>query len=327
MKEHFKSALDRIEADDALVSKTETRLRNELAQGQHSGPRLMKGRIYEMKKLAIAACMALLLIGGGFAYATPVSYLSVDINPSVELGINTLGQVVSIEAFNEDGKDDLSDLHVKGMKVKEAVGVIIDAAADKGFIKDDGSSVVLLTVTNDDKEKADQLTTAAEEGAEAALAENEASAEVSQAAISKARRAAASDPDIDISPGKMNLIQKLWEVTENDGVAVTADDYDTGAIVEFAKTELGESDKTYADSSVKEIMKAIKEARTEAKIDAANTNNSEENDADEPGKGTANVPDQQMKADTEDVDDQDSNLPKGKDMKKDRDKTDDEERE
>lgn len=323
MKERFKLALDRIEADEALVSKTEARLRNELAQGQYSRTKLMNGRIYEMRKFAIAACMVLLLMGGGFAYATPTSYLSVDINPSVELGINALGQVISVEALNEDGEDILSGIGITGMKVKEAVGIIVDAAADKGYLNNDGSSVVSLTAATDDKEKADQLTKDAEEGTEAALAENETPAEVSQATISKARRDAAIEAGI--SPGKMNLIQKLWEATENDGVAATEDDFDE--ILKFANGKFGESDKTYAESNVKDIMKAIKAARKDAKLDAANANDSEKEDVNEPGKGKANAPGQQLKTGTDDVDDQDSTLPNGKIKKNAPNKADDEEQE
>jgi hypothetical protein len=122
-----------------------------------------------------------------------------------------------------------------------------------------------------------------------------------------ARRDAAKDAGI--SPGKMNLIQKLWEATENDGVAATKDDFEE--ILTFAKNGLGESNKTYAESNVKDIMKAIKAARTDAKLDA-NLNDSEGEDVDEPGKGKANAPGQQLKAGTDDVDNQDSTLPNGK---------------
>lgn len=306
MKERFKSALDGIEADEALVSKTEARLRNELAQGQHSRTRSMKGSMYNMKKFAIAACMALLFIGSGFAYATPASYLSVDINPSVELGINTFGLVVSAEALNKDGEDVLSGIDVKGTKAKKAVNIIVDAATDKGYLKDDGSSVVLITAADDDKEKADKLTREAEEGTKDALAENGTSAEVSQAVISQARRDAAIEADI--SPGKMNLIQKLWEATENDGVAATEDDFTKDVIFDFAKAEFGESDKTYAESSVKDIMKAIKDAR----IDAADEDASAEADADAPGEGKATAPGQ-LKKDIVNTGDQNSTtLPNGK---------------
>lgn len=310
MKERFKSALDGIEADEALVSKTEARLRNELAQGQHSRTRSMKGSMYNMKKFAIAACMALLFIGSGFAYATPASYLSVDINPSVELGINTFGLVVSAEALNKDGEDVLSGIDVKGTKAKKAVNIIVDAATDKGYLKDDGSSVVLITAADDDKEKADKLTREAEEGTKDALAENGTSAEVSQAVISQARRDAAIEADI--SPGKMNLIQKLWEATENDGVAATEDDFTKDVIFDFAKAEFGESDKTYAESSVKDIMGAIKEARIDAKLDAADEDASAEADADAPGEGKATAPGQ-LKKDIVNTGDQNSTtLPNGK---------------
>ncbi len=323
MKELFKSSLDRIEADEALVSKTEARLRSKLAQGQHSRTKL-NWRIYEMKKFAIVACMVLLLIGGGFAYATPTSYLSVDINPSVELGINALGQVVSAEALNKDGEDILSGLSITGMKVNKAVSLIVDAAADKGYLNNDGSSVVSLTAATDDKKKADKLTKDAEEGTEAALAENGTSAEVSQAAISKARRNAAIEAGI--SPGKMNLIQKLWEATENDGAAATEDNFDE--ILKFADDKFEENDKTYADSSVKDIMKATKAARTDAKLDAAGANDSdEENNVVSPGQGKVSAPGQQLKAGTDDGNKQDLTLPNGKIKKNAPGNTDEEEQE
>jgi hypothetical protein len=59
-------------------------------------------------------------------------------------------------------------------------------------------------------------------------------------------------------------------------------------------------------------MGAIKEARIDAKLDAADENASAEADADEPGTGKATAPGQ-LKEDTVDTGDQDSiTLPNGK---------------
>jgi len=69
MQEHFKSALNRIKADEALVSKTEKQLSTALAQGYCSRTKLIGGRINAMRKLALVACLALLLMGGGYGYA------------------------------------------------------------------------------------------------------------------------------------------------------------------------------------------------------------------------------------------------------------------
>ena len=62
------------------------------------------------KKIALALAMGVILssAGGAYAYAkAPVAYVSMDINPSVELGVNVFDNVVSVEAYNEDGKKNI----------------------------------------------------------------------------------------------------------------------------------------------------------------------------------------------------------------------------
>lgn len=259
-----------------------------------------------MKKFAIAACMAVMLIGGGFVYATPTSYVSVDINPSVELAVNALGRVVGIQA-NDDGEAILEGLDLENMKVDKAVSLIVDAAAEQGFLEEDGTSIVSITVATDDQETADELTEDAEEGAKEALEKNEVAAEVSQAAISIARRDAAWEAGI--SPGKMNLYQKLW-AAENPDEALTAEDYDE--IMAFAEDFADDrfEGKAPADVPVKSIMKAIKEARGDDGEDADSDDDAD--DVDKPGKGKANAPGQILKAGSSDAEDQAWYLPNGK---------------
>jgi len=297
MQEHFKSALNRIKADEALVSKTEKQLSTALAQGHCSRTKLIGGRINAMRKLALVACLALLLMGGGYGYAIPTAYLSVDINPSVELGINTFGRVVSVKAYNDEGAAILSGIDVKGRKVKQAVSQIVDAAADNGFFEADGSSVVLLTAATDNPQQADKLTGEAAAGTKSALAADEAAAAVSQAAISAAYREAAIKA-AGISPGKMNLLQKLWEAT--NGTAATASDYNK--ILELATDTFKGNGKTYADYPVKDIMAAIKAARSDQKLGATSATGSTVGDVEKPAKGNSSAPGQQLKKDEHDVD-------------------------
>ncbi|MEA5058486.1 MAG: hypothetical protein VB049_00385 [Candidatus Pelethousia sp.] len=185
-----------------------------------------------MKKYAILACVALLLLMGGIkAYLTPVSYLSVDINPSVELGINAFGQVVSAEGYNTDGRAILNGIKVTGMRVKKAVNTVIAAAASNGFIDDDGSTTILLTAETDNDNMAAELNGEAETGAQEALAENGKSAAIHKENVALARRDEAKT--LGITPGKLNLIEKLQAV-------------DPTATVE-----------QYKEAKVKDIMKAI----------------------------------------------------------------------
>lgn len=62
-----------------------------------------------MKKkiaLALSAGMIFSLARGTYAYAkTPVAYVSMDINPSVELAVNAFDTAIVVEVYNEDGKN------------------------------------------------------------------------------------------------------------------------------------------------------------------------------------------------------------------------------
>lgn len=55
-----------------------------------------------------AACMVVVLLLGMNGYSwflAPVSYVSIDVNPSVELALNKLDRVVSATAYNKQGEE------------------------------------------------------------------------------------------------------------------------------------------------------------------------------------------------------------------------------
>ncbi len=313
MQRQIKSALDRIEADEALVSRTEARLRKELA-GVNSPTTFVKGRICEMKKFALAACLAVLLIGGGFVYATPTSYMYVDINPSIELGINGFDKVVSVEAMNDDGQAVLNELgRIKGMKLDDAVKLIVDEAVAQDFIAAGDSSFVELTAVTDNDKKAGKLLKYADQGTKEALEENEAEAEIGQAAVSHARCDAAKAAGI--SPGKLNLLQKLWlaqgnEIAEDADQEALEDIYEE--ILELENEDM-DGDPLYKDGSVKDIMKAIKKIKVEDQADLKDDHDADDDDDDvTPGHGKAKAPGQLKKSNIENDDQQTVYLPNGK---------------
>ena len=298
MQERFKSALERIEADEALVSRTEARLKSELTRNQ-APTNYTKGRIYAMRKWAIAACLALLLIGGGFAYSTPTSYLCVDINPSIELGVNPFGRVISAAALNDDGDTILAKLDVIGMKVERAVDRIVDAAVDEGYIEEDDSSFVELTAVTDDEGKAGKLLQDAAKGTNEALARKEAKAQVGQAAVSHARAEEARA--LGISPGRMNLFQKWWEA-ENKTAATAAD-----------MEEIAELAEDNMDYSVKQIQQEIKAYRGNGNPNLESQDSDDDDDDDvTPGKGKVTAPGQLKKMPGSADDDEVVYLPNGK---------------
>jgi hypothetical protein len=231
---HFKNALNQIKAEDTLIKSTQEFLITEMSKKKEKTK--FKLGVFPMKKLAVLVCSILLLIAGSTGayafYQMPVTYLSVDINPSVELGINTFGKVVKVKGYNDDGLKILEGQDIIGTDVKEAVNTLIDSAADNGYILEDGTTVVSLTIETDNDDIVAKMQEEAEEAAKEALEENEKSAEIIKEKTSLSLREEAEQ--YEITPGKLNLIKKLQEVDSTVKV------------------------EDYTDASVKEIMWQMK---------------------------------------------------------------------
>lgn len=197
------------------------------------------------KKIAIITGAAFLLVAasstGVYAYyKTPVAYLSLDINPSVELGVNAFDKVVTLEGYNDDGEKIIEGIDVTGSNVTEAVETLIESAADNGYIVEDGSTVISLTSETDNPDIAAEIQNDAEEGANSALEDKDGIAVVQTDNVSLSMNEEARA--LGITPGKLNLIKKLQTV-------------DPTVTVE-----------QYKDSSVKNIMKTIKNIREQSEV-------------------------------------------------------------
>lgn len=269
----FKSALNQIKAEDALINKTEVYLKDSLTKNRNPKTnKFIKWRLLLIKKrLAIATCclLVILIIGGGSGvygyYQTPVSYLSLDINPSVELGINTFGRIVKVQGYNNDGNKILNGINVKGSNVTTAVDTLITSAVKNGYIAKDGSTVIFLTSETDDKNIATNLETEAETGVNEALTSSGEKAEVLKDNVALARRVEARN--LGITPGKLNLIQKLQKVDKEATVG------------------------QYKEATVKDIMKSIQnntDKGAENNSDKGTVNNTDNSTVNNSDKGTIN---------------------------------------
>ena len=202
-----------------------------------------------MKKkiaLALVACAIISSGGGVYAYAkNPVAYVSMDINPSVELGVNAFDKVVSVEAYNDDGKKILEGIDLRNYDIKNAVSTVISNAISDGYITQDvttTAAVVVEITTCTDKDKVGtKLEESLKDVADKTLNENDIEAEVGTEKVALARRDEARK--LGITPGKLNLIQKLQELDPT----ITVEDY--------------------KDSSVKDIQKKTIELRKDNKVE------------------------------------------------------------
>ena len=120
----------------------------EVQRGRRSRPIWRRGSSYA---LAAATCLLLMfMVGWHILYDTPTSYISMDVNPSIELGINRYGRVVAAEAYNEDGQVVLQHLSLKNKPYMEAVRSLLDDEICRGYLVD--NATLVFTVISDSPE-------------------------------------------------------------------------------------------------------------------------------------------------------------------------------
>lgn len=126
MANKIKDAFDQIRADSAQKEST----KQFLAEKR----RKRKSLFYRpaVRGIAAAVCLMVILAAGAGGYAwiqMPVSYLSIDVNPSIELALNRFDKVVSVTAYNIEGEEIIKNLSLKGKEYTEAIDLVIGSEA------------------------------------------------------------------------------------------------------------------------------------------------------------------------------------------------------
>ena len=102
------------------------------------------------RRAAAAVCMICVLalgLEGYFWIQTPVSYISIDVNPSIELALNRFNRVISAEAYNEEAEEILKGLSLKWKNYTEAMEEIVDGKEMNVYLTDEAELV--FTVATD----------------------------------------------------------------------------------------------------------------------------------------------------------------------------------
>ena len=94
-------------------------------------------RVRNIPRVAAAACLAFLIVSGGvsaWAYLTPFSYISIDVNPSVQMSANFFDRVLSSTAMNDDGEVILGDLDLRNKTIQDAVLLTVQEMIEQDYI-------------------------------------------------------------------------------------------------------------------------------------------------------------------------------------------------
>ncbi|SHJ18810.1 anti-sigma factor domain-containing protein [Desulfofundulus thermosubterraneus] len=102
------------------------------------------------QSLMAAACL-LILLGAGLLYhgwlTQAVAYVSMDINPSVEMALDRREYVCEAKGLNAAGEILLSRAAVLGRPVEEAIATILIRAVQSNYLLPSQNNVVLTTIT------------------------------------------------------------------------------------------------------------------------------------------------------------------------------------
>lgn len=177
----------------------------------------MKKKNNRMKKWmqTLAACLAVLLLGGGGllvqqAHAV-TSVVSLDVNPSIELRVNSREKVVSCQALNQEAQAVLEDMDggrdLKGVKADVAVNAIVGSLVRCGYL-DSLSSAILISVEDKDQARAQRLQQELTGAVDGALAAGDSQAAVLSQTVQQDKELEKQAKANNISTGKAALIRQ-----------------------------------------------------------------------------------------------------------------------
>ncbi len=168
--------------------------------------------------VVIAACLVLVIAGGLFTVqqlqgGQVASVVSLDVNPSITLKLNSREIVLDAIAENADAETVLDGMDLKGDDLNKAMNAIIGSLLKNGYV-DQLANSILITVEDQDAQRAASLQEKLSAEAESILS----AAQVSGAILSQTLDG--SDASLQslaetygISEGKASLIQSIVDAS------------------------------------------------------------------------------------------------------------------
>ena len=163
----------------------------------------------------IAACLAVMLLGGGLFYQRAnavASVVSLDVNPSIELKVNRSEKVLVCTPLNEDAKAILADMgngaDLKGAKLDVAVNAIVGSLVRNGYL-DSISSAIMISVEDKNTARAEKLQRELSSTVDGVLQTSEAKAAVLTQTLTQDAGREQQARENNISTGKAALVNHV----------------------------------------------------------------------------------------------------------------------
>ena len=166
----------------------------------------------------IAACLAVMLLGGGLFYQRAnavASVVSLDVNPSIELKVNRSEKVLVCTPLNEDAKAILADMgngaDLKGAKLDVAVNAIVGSLVRNGYLNSI-SSAIMISVEDKDTARAEKLQRELTSTVDGVLQTSESRASVLTQTLTQDAGLTQQARENSISTGKAALVNRVLAI-------------------------------------------------------------------------------------------------------------------
>jgi hypothetical protein len=172
--------------------------------------RNMKSVYKNLTAIAASFLILIMLSSGVYAYYTPYSYVSVDINPSMELYVNRFDKVIGVHAFNEEAAQIIKASNgMKNKNVDDALEQVLNKAEEAGYLKKDGENTVMIVVSSENKKEEADITNKMSKTSTDVLSKLSGDYEVilEKTQVEKYKKA----KEQNISPGKVILANRFKE--------------------------------------------------------------------------------------------------------------------
>lgn len=122
-------------------------------------------KVLWLRRGAVAACFMLIFaafagyfaLNGDNTNSEVAAIITLDINPSFEIKIDKNEKVLEVNALNDDAKAVIADEDFRNQDLSEAVKKIVDLLIENGYLEDDITNAVLLSVDGKDQAKIDLI--------------------------------------------------------------------------------------------------------------------------------------------------------------------------
>lgn len=208
------AAPDRLESILSSCTEQSDPVVDVLHSQEERSTRMLKKRKERFAIAAFAAAAALMLCIGGYSLfrqggGQVDSIILLDVNPSISLSVNEQEKVLAADALNEDAKEILGSMDLKGTSLEVAVNALIGSMLQKGYLGDMQNSI-LVSVENKDAVKGERLKQkVSAQIAEALRTDSMDGAVLSQTVNAEDTTLEALAQEYGISIGKAALIQEV----------------------------------------------------------------------------------------------------------------------